>query len=187
MEVCMRAYCQVSLAVLCALLFALTGCARINFYSDEEMKTKVGVKHYIAKPYLLVQYTGAEKSPYNTSIIYLPDLAQPVFAELSSGYGSSDLSISTPNGILTSVGQKSDTKGPETLNSLAAIGTSAAALIPPLVAMGVLNINQDQLGNNNKKLIIDNIQKNGFALYEIVEPEHKGAPVKLRYINFTLQ
>lgn len=47
--------------------------------------------------------------------------------KFKSGFGSSELSVTLSNGMIASVGQKTDTKVPETITSIAALGTAAAA------------------------------------------------------------
>ena len=82
--------------------------------------------------------TGAGKNADNTqvqvSIVYLPDLQNPVYAKLRSGYGSANLSLAFQSGMLTSVGQTTDTKIPETITALAGMATAAGGflkLAPP--------------------------------------------------------
>jgi hypothetical protein len=45
-----------------------------------------------------------------------------------SGYGTADLSVNLSNGMITSFGQKTDTKIPETLTSLASAATGVKTL-----------------------------------------------------------
>jgi hypothetical protein len=48
--------------------------------------------------------------------------------KFKSGYGSADLSASLSNGMVTAIGQKTDTKVPETLAAIASLGTAAGGL-----------------------------------------------------------
>ncbi len=48
--------------------------------------------------------------------------------KFETGYGSSELSASFANGMIVSVGQKNDSKIPETITSIASLGTAAAML-----------------------------------------------------------
>ena len=114
-------------AIACAI--ALSGCAGLQFYSDQNLQTQeTGVKFYYPKPYLLVSRTGAKDNPVQVSVIYLPDQSKPIYAKLKSGYGSADLSLAFQNGILTNIGQKTDTKIPETIAALAGMATAAGGL-----------------------------------------------------------
>jgi hypothetical protein len=46
-----------------------------------------------------------------------------------TGYGTADLSVSLSNGMITSAGQKTDTKIPETISSIASLGTAIGGLM----------------------------------------------------------
>jgi hypothetical protein len=50
-----------------------------------------------------------------------------------SGYGSADLSVALSNGLITSVGQKTDTKVPETLNAI-------SGLIPAVAKVAIADV-----------------------------------------------
>ena len=116
---------------LLLLIDALTlaGCAEIAFYDNKELlEPKTGVKFYYPKPYLLVAQPDNKDKPVEVSVIYLPDLKNPAWAKPKYGYGSADLSLSFQNGIITSVGQKTDTKIPETITAITGMAQSAAAL-----------------------------------------------------------
>lgn len=92
-----------------ATILLISGCAQVEVYTDSKLNrdSKTGIPFYSPKPYLLVVRTGAKDKPIEASVIYLPNIAQPLYAKLSPGiWGSSDLSVSFANGILTSVNQK---------------------------------------------------------------------------------
>jgi hypothetical protein len=125
---------RVWLLVLCSI--AAGGCAHTSFYSDEALKKETGFRYYAPKPYLLVQRTGAKDKPVDISIVYLPDFAQPQFAKPHPGWGSSDFSLALSNGIATQVGEKLDSKGPETITALAGVATSVGGLAKALADAG---------------------------------------------------
>ena len=108
------------------------GCAHITFHdpNSADSKKNIGVEYYPPKLYLLVTQT-AEKG-YSASILTLPDLTQPRYALLHPGYGSSNLSLTLNNGILTQVGQQVDTQIPQTLQALGSLATSAGGLMKML-------------------------------------------------------
>ena len=109
---------------LLALFFGLSACAHISFHDpNDPQRRNVGVEYYKLKLYLLVT---TMKEGYKADILTLPDLAQPRYALLHSGYGSSNLSLKLSNGILTDVGQQVDTKIPETITALGSLATAAA-------------------------------------------------------------
>ena len=98
------------------------GCAKLEFYDNEKLTgTPTGIKFYQPKPYLLVVRTDKSDKPIEVSITYLPDYSKPTYVKLESGWGNAELSLSMENGILKSVGQKTDTKIPETITALSAI------------------------------------------------------------------
>src|SRR5687768_13568288 len=102
------------LACMCVLF--LCGCARFQFYNNSDLTgAETGIKYYTAKPYLLVARTGNKDKPVEVSVVYLPDMKNPVYASPRSGLGSSNLTLSLSNGMLTAMGQQTDTKVPEML------------------------------------------------------------------------
>jgi hypothetical protein len=110
---------------------AFASCAHITFHdpSDAEHRN-VGVEYYRPKLYLLLTKTGSDA--YKAEIITLADLSQPRYALLHPGYGSNNLTLKLNNGILTDVGQQTDTKVPETITALGSLATSAGSLAKAL-------------------------------------------------------
>lgn len=104
------------------LILVLPGCASIETYTDPSLKTgKTGILYYPPKPYLLVTRTGAKDKPNDVQVVYLPDLSQPRFAVMRSGFGSSKLALTFSNGVLVSTSQESDPKITEAITALAGI------------------------------------------------------------------
>ena len=109
---------KAELGVLCTLVLALLpGCAHIDFGGD-------GLTYYDPKPYLFVATT--KECVSTVTVIAIPEVKKAV--KFESGYGSADLSVSLSNGMISSVGQKTDTKIPETLSAIASLGTAAGGL-----------------------------------------------------------
>lgn len=97
-------------------------CGHIATYTDPDLKVgKTGILYYPPKPYLLVANTGAKDNPTKVDVIYLPDLSQPRYAVMKSGYGASKLSLAFSNGVLTSAGQETDPKITEAITALAGV------------------------------------------------------------------
>jgi len=114
-------------AVACIVLAA--GCARFEFYPDAEMKgAETGIRLYPAKPYLLVAHTGDATKPVEVSVQYIPDLSKPVFAKARSGLGSSNLTMTFSNGIMTQFGQQVDANTAGIVSSLGTLATSVGGL-----------------------------------------------------------
>ena len=97
----------------------LSGCAHLEFESPDD-----GLAYYESVPYFLVS-TTAECTTTGT-VVMIP--GQKKIVKLKSGFGSSELSVTLSNGMIAAVGQKTDTKVPETITSVAALGTAVAAL-----------------------------------------------------------
>jgi hypothetical protein len=104
-----------------SLAFTLAGCAHLEYkaYKAEEPE-KPGLTYFEPVPYLAVAKGVDCKVTVN--VLVLPGEKRTLL--FRSGYGSSDLSATLANGMLQSVGQKTDTKIPETVTALA--GAAAA-------------------------------------------------------------
>lgn len=109
-----------------AAALSLTACAGWNFYSDRDLRTPSGIPIFAPKPYLLVARTGAADKPVEVSIVYLNDPHHIIYAQPRSGFGSAELSLTLTDGRLTTFGQTTDTKLPETIDSLAGLLTARA-------------------------------------------------------------
>jgi len=78
--------------------------------------------YYDPKPYLFVSTT--KECVTTATVIAIPGVKNAI--KFESRYGSADLSAALSNGMITSVGQKTDTKIPETISAIASLGTAAA-------------------------------------------------------------
>lgn len=101
-------------AIALTLLVGITGCASIDF------NAKDGAVYYEPVPYLF--YSQTDKCVRSVSAVSLP--GEKRHLDFKTGYGSYSLSAKFSNGLLTEVGQTSDSKLPETLTSFAALGTA---------------------------------------------------------------
>ncbi|MFN8286593.1 MAG: hypothetical protein U0V74_07570, partial [Chitinophagales bacterium] len=108
-----------AIIVICCLL--LTSCATVKVYKDSELKVETGVPMYITKPYLLIEYNGAKDVALKTTILYLPDMADPRYIKYKPGLGSAKLSMAFSNSVLTSYGMESDSKVPELISAIGKI------------------------------------------------------------------
>ncbi len=130
-------------AVILMPCLLLSACARWEFSEDQHMRgEEVGLKTWPPKPYLLVSRTGNKDKPVEISVVYLPDLAHPVYVKPRTGYGSANLTIALTNGMVTSVGQTTDTKIPETITALGSFASSATSLAKTLAAQGATDYRQ---------------------------------------------
>jgi len=103
-----------------AAVSLLTGCAGLTF-GPESMNA---LTYYDPKPYLFISTTADCVS--TATIISVPETKKGV--SFNSGYGTSDLSITLSGGMIASVGQKTDSKIPETLSSVATLATAVGGL-----------------------------------------------------------
>lgn len=99
----------------------------MDFYENADLSgKKTGIKFYSPKPYLLVARTENKEKPVDVQVIYLPDLAKPMYAAPRAGLGSADISVALQNGMLTSFGAKSDSRIPEMLAALGGLDQAIA-------------------------------------------------------------
>ena len=97
----------------------LSGCARLDFGDDK------GLAYFEPNPHLLLSTT--KECVTTATVVLIPGKKQEV--KFLSGWGSADLSVKVGNGMITDVGQKTDTKIPETINALANLGTAAKGIM----------------------------------------------------------
>jgi hypothetical protein len=119
--------------ILVLLAGLLLSCASVEVFKDEALTQKAALRVYTAKPYLLVARTSAEDRPIEVSVIYLPDLARPLFIKPVRGLGSSDLKVTLANGMLTSYGVSTEAQLGDTLKGLASLLSGGAEAFAALV------------------------------------------------------
>ena len=103
-----------------AAISFLTGCAGLTFGPESTS----ALTYYDPKPYLFISTTADCVS--TATIISVPETKKGV--SFNSGYGTADLSITLSGGMITAVGQKTDSKIPETLSSVATLATAVGGL-----------------------------------------------------------
>ena len=122
------------------IIFALSGCASVQIYSENNLKSRTGLRFYNSKPFLLVELKSAKDMTVKTSVIYLPDLANPQYLKVKPGLGANELKMAFSNGVLSSYGITASSEIPELITSLASLiskGSDAAKQIAALNAQGV--------------------------------------------------
>ena len=103
-----------------AAISFLTGCAGLTFGPESTS----ALTYYDPKPYLFISTTADCVS--TATIISVPETKKGV--SFNSGYGTADLSITLSGGMITAVGQKTDSKILETLSSVATLATAVGGL-----------------------------------------------------------
>jgi hypothetical protein len=99
-----------------AAVSVLTACAGLTFGPESTS----ALTYYDPKPYLFISTSADCVS--TATIISIPEAKRGV--TFNSGYGTADLSVTLSGGMITAVGQKTDTKIPETLSSVATLATA---------------------------------------------------------------
>ncbi|WP_157061602.1 hypothetical protein [Pseudomonas sp. P97.38] len=86
---------------------ALMGCAGIDLGKD-------GLTYYDPVPYLLV----SNKADCSQSVTAVTLPGEKRSLKFKSGLGTAKLNVTLANGMITSIGQETDTKIPETITAL---------------------------------------------------------------------
>jgi hypothetical protein len=111
---------------ICSLIFCLlSGCASVKIYTRSDLTGETGLKFYTSKPYLLVELNGEKDNPMKTTVVYLPDLANPMYLFLKPGIGSNELKLGFTNSTLSSYGVLSEAQITETINALAGLASKS--------------------------------------------------------------
>jgi len=149
-------------AVIFGSFIILAGCATVKFYSDPDLKNETGLRYYTLKPYLLVEYRAEKDNTVKTSVVYLPDLANPQYLEFKTGIGSNDIKLTFTNSSLTSYGVVSESMFSETLEAVAAMLSKSAYAAQGFTGPGMSDT--DESGTY-------------FKIYEII-PGRDGTTIK---------
>ncbi len=108
---------------LVALTFLLSGCAGLQF---KGAPADDALTYYEAEPYLLMQKD--ETCVLTTRVVSLPATKRSV--KFNSGLGSAALNITlNENGTISTVGQTTDTKIPETIQAVTGLAQVAGAQV----------------------------------------------------------
>jgi len=127
---------------ICSLLFCLlSGCASVKIYSRPDLTGETGLKFYTAKPYLLVEPNGEKDNVVKTSVVYLPDMANPQYLVMKPGLGKNELKLGLTNGSLSSYGVLSESQIAETINALAALASKSGYAVNAFGQAGNMGVN----------------------------------------------
>jgi hypothetical protein len=97
------------------------------------MKNPVPFKFYTETiPYLLI---SKGKDGATATIFYLKDPKSAYYAQQHQGWGTANFTMALSNGVLTSYGMQTDSKGPETITAVSSLLSSATGV---LTGAGVL-------------------------------------------------
>ena len=135
-------------------ILVFTGCAPVQFYSNKGLNEKTGLKYYTVKPYLHVERDAETSRIVKTTVLYLPDLANPQYMVIHEGLGSKKLNLKFKDGSIDTFGYTSTGKVGESVDALAALITKSTDALTELNAL--------------KSLQAAKASSNTVELYEIV-------------------
>lgn len=117
------------------IILAITGCAPVKFYSNPGLTEKSGLKYYTVKPYLQVEKDPVNNSVVKTTVIYLPDLANPQYMVVKDGPGSRKVDLKLTDGSINTLGVTTDPEIAETIEAMAALISKSATAITDLATL----------------------------------------------------
>lgn len=147
------------LIVLVSGMMILAGCTPVRFYSDPGLSKQTGLKFYTVKPYLQVEREPESGRIVKSTVLYLPDLANPQYMAVKNGPGAAKVDLKLSDGILNTFGYEYEQMLPETVESLASLLSKSAGAIEDL--------------NNLKSIPGLKATPNTIELYEIVITNEK--------------
>ncbi len=117
------------------MAFLLSGCAHVDFYQTKTGEPDDGQEKHLqpamlhvyldSTPYLVVVKT---KDGARASVVFLKDPKSKIYVQQHQGWGTANMTFQLANGLLTSYGLATDSKGPETITSLASLGSSGTGI-----------------------------------------------------------
>jgi hypothetical protein len=117
-----------SVALLSSFV-VFTGCAGLEFH---QVPQEGAMTYRDSVPYMLV--TTTQECVTTSTVVSVPGRERSV--SFNSGYGTADLSVQMSNGVITSVGQKTDTKIPETISAVAGLAKDVGGLVAAKAVVG---------------------------------------------------
>ena len=97
------------------MLASSAGCARLVFDGPDAK----GVRFYEPQP--MIVRTVAENCAVSNTLMMTPNLDSARTVRTTTGIGSNKLEVSFENGMITSLGQTTDTQIPQTLEALSTL------------------------------------------------------------------
>jgi hypothetical protein len=123
-----------TVVIITSLIF--TGCAPVKFSSNPGLSGRTGLKFYTVKPFMLVEREQETNRIVKTTVLYLPDLANPQYMAVKDGFGSRKVDVKLTDGTLSTFGFTSDTKIAESIDALAGLLSKGSAAV---TGLSVLN------------------------------------------------
>jgi hypothetical protein len=126
---------SLSVTIAGVLAVLLTSCAPVKFYSDRELSKKTGLKYYTSKPYLQTEKEISTGNVVKASVIYLPDLSEPVYLVVKDGLGSRKVDVKLTDGTISTLGIASDSEIAGIVESLAALISKTSSAVSDLATL----------------------------------------------------
>jgi len=108
-------------ALILAVLGPLAACAGLEFNAAPQPGA---LTYREAAPYVFVSVN--KDCTWTATVLSLPGTERSV--TFKNGYGTANLSIALTNGMISSAGQQTDSKIPETITALSGLATAAAGI-----------------------------------------------------------
>lgn len=128
----LRRICTVFVLII---VFIVSGCTPVKFYTDPELTHSSGLKYYTSKPYVQVERDPVSNNILKVSIIYMPDLTHPQYMVVKEGIGSKKVDVKLTDGSINTFGVATYPKVPETIEAIAAMLSKSTNALTDLAAL----------------------------------------------------
>jgi hypothetical protein len=98
------------------------------------MTKETGLKYYTTKPYIQIERDN-NNNIVKSTVIYLPDLSEPVYLIVKDGPGSGKMDLKLTDGTISTLGIATDPKIADTIESLAALLSKTTGSIADLSSL----------------------------------------------------
>ena len=115
-----------------AVIVVFSGCAPVQIYSNKGLTEKTGLKYYTVKPFLHVERDPETSRIVKTTVVYLPDLANPQYMIIRDGLNSRKINLKFIDGAISTFGYSSTGKVGESVDALAAMITKSTDALTEL-------------------------------------------------------
>ncbi len=126
-------------SIISLIIIVFEGCAPVQIYSDKSLTEKTGLKYYTTKPFLLVERNPETNKIVKTTVIYLPDLANPQYMNIRDGLNSRKVNLKFKDGTLDTFGYTSTGKAGESIDALASLISKSSEALTDLIFLKACN------------------------------------------------
>jgi hypothetical protein len=122
-------------AFVSLVIIFIAGCTPVQFYSNKSLTEKTGLKYYAVKPFLSVEREPETGKIVKSTVIYLPDLANPQYMVIRDGINSRKLNLKIKDGTITDFGYSSTGKVSESVEALGSLISKSADALTEINAL----------------------------------------------------